>query len=313
MTSAPRAFISHATEDKERFVVPFATELREKGVDAWVDQWEIRAGESLVDRIFEDGIKDASVFIVILSEVSIAKPWVRYELDAAVLKRIAGKAKLIPILLDEVAVPVSLQHTLYLSVPREGLERVLEKTIHSIFEVDNRPPLGAAPAYTSNKTLPEVLPDAVDNVVFNAIIDLTLDESAGTITRESLSDAVARLGVSSDALEESLAILESKGHLQVKRALNGNWFLGGVTPASFLHALEVRGTDIRGLQVRLLAAILNDSTKSYRTFEDQPRVVTDGLLHSLEARNLISCLRVLSGDIFVRAVSAEATRIVRRG
>lgn len=311
--TAPRAFISHATEDKESFVIPFATRLREKGIDAWVDQWEIRAGESLVDRIFEDGIKDASVFIVVLSEVSVAKPWVRDELDAGVLKRIAGKAKLIPILLDEVDVPVSLQHTLYLSVPREGLDRILEKTIHSIFEIDSRPQLGAPPAYASSVSLPEVLPDAVDNVVFNAIIDLTLDESAGTITRESLAEAVAKFGVSSDALEESVAILELKGHIQVRRALNGNWFLGGVTPASFLRALEVRGTDIKGLQFRLLAAIVNDSTKSYRIFEDQPRVVTDGLLHSLEARKLISCSRVLGGDIFIQGVSAEATRIVRRG
>lgn len=312
MTAAPKAFISHATEDKDRFVIPFAIKLRERGVDAWVDQWEIKAGESLVDHIFEDGIKEASVFIVVLSQTSIAKPWVRDELDAGVLKRIAGKAKLIPIILDEVEVPVSLQHTLYLSVPREGLERVLEKTIHSIFEINNRPPLGPPPAYASSVSPPQVLPDAVDNAVFNAIVDLTLDGSAGTITRESLSEAVARFGVSSDALEESVSILESRGHIQVRRALNGNWFLGGITPSSFLRALETKGIDIKGLQLRLLADIVNDSTRSYRTFEGQPRIVTDCLLHSLEARKLISCSRVLSGDIVVQGVSAEATRIVRR-
>ncbi len=51
--ASPKAFISYATEDKARFVVPFATRIREQGVNAWVDQWEIKAGESLVDRIFE--------------------------------------------------------------------------------------------------------------------------------------------------------------------------------------------------------------------------------------------------------------------
>lgn len=314
MTPAPRAFISHATEDKDRFVIPFATQLRQKGVEAWVDQWEIKAGESLVDRIFEGGIKDASIFIVVLSNTSVSKPWVRDELDAGVLKRISGKAKVIPIILDdEVNVPVALQHTLYLSVPKDGLERVLEKTVHSIFDVDNKPPLGAPPAYTSTRSLPEVLPDAVDNAVFNAIIDLTLNESAGTITRESLTDVVAQLGVSRDALEESVSILDSKGHIELTRALSGNWFIGGVTPSSFLRALEARGTDVEGLQLRLLAAIVNDSTKSYKTFEGQPRIITNGLLHALEARKLISCSRVLSGEIFIRAVSAEATRIVRRG
>ena len=31
----PKVFISHASEDKERFVVNFATALRENGIDAW--------------------------------------------------------------------------------------------------------------------------------------------------------------------------------------------------------------------------------------------------------------------------------------
>lgn len=108
-------------------------------MNAWVDQWEIKAGESLVDRIVESGIRDASVFIVVLSSTSVAKPWVRDELDAGVMRRISGQAKVIPIVLDDVEVPLSLQHTLYLSVPEDGLEKVLEKALHSIFQVDNRP------------------------------------------------------------------------------------------------------------------------------------------------------------------------------
>jgi hypothetical protein len=36
----PAAFLCHASEDKERFVIPFATGLRGRGIDAWVDQWE---------------------------------------------------------------------------------------------------------------------------------------------------------------------------------------------------------------------------------------------------------------------------------
>ncbi len=32
----PKVFISHASEDKARFVTEFATKLRENGVDAWL-------------------------------------------------------------------------------------------------------------------------------------------------------------------------------------------------------------------------------------------------------------------------------------
>lgn len=34
----PKVFVSHASEDKERFVTEFATKLRAKGVDAWLDK-----------------------------------------------------------------------------------------------------------------------------------------------------------------------------------------------------------------------------------------------------------------------------------
>jgi hypothetical protein len=40
--STPKVFISHASEDKDRFVTLFARRLRENGVDAWLDQWETR-------------------------------------------------------------------------------------------------------------------------------------------------------------------------------------------------------------------------------------------------------------------------------
>lgn len=47
---APKVFISHATPDKDRFVLEFATRLRSNGVDAWVDQWEMNPGDSLLDK-----------------------------------------------------------------------------------------------------------------------------------------------------------------------------------------------------------------------------------------------------------------------
>ena len=49
----PKVFICHASEDMERFVMHFATKLRNVGIDAWLDKWEMLLGDSLVDKIFE--------------------------------------------------------------------------------------------------------------------------------------------------------------------------------------------------------------------------------------------------------------------
>ncbi|WP_016753959.1 toll/interleukin-1 receptor domain-containing protein [Leptospira santarosai] len=40
----------------------------------------MKSGDSLIDRIFEEGIKDANAFIIVLSKNSVNKPWVRKEL-----------------------------------------------------------------------------------------------------------------------------------------------------------------------------------------------------------------------------------------
>ncbi|MCC9175843.1 toll/interleukin-1 receptor domain-containing protein [Arthrobacter sp. zg-Y179] len=311
MTSAPKAFISHATEDKG-FVIPFATMLREKGVEAWVDQWEIKAGESLVDRIFESGIKEASVFIVVLSSTSVTKPWVRDELDAGVMRRISGQAKVIPIVLDDVEVPVSLRHTLYLSVPENGLDKVVEKALQSIFELDSRPPLGVPPVYATATSLPRVLPDPIDNIVFNAIIDLHLHDSATAISDRSLLQRIDETEVSADAMNESVEIFESEGRLERQKMLSGNWFITRIATSSLLAALASRGLDVKGLQMRLLAAIVNNPRQAITSFEDESQVVTRALIDSLESQGLVKTQMVLSGQVHIVGVSAEATRRVRR-
>lgn len=73
---SPKVFISHASEDKDRFVLAFAERLRMNGVDAWVDKWEIKVGDSLIDKIFNEGLSGCAAVVVVLSSYSVDKPWV---------------------------------------------------------------------------------------------------------------------------------------------------------------------------------------------------------------------------------------------
>jgi hypothetical protein len=73
----PKVFLSHASEDKGRFVLDFARQLRENGVDVWLDQWEMKPGDSLVDKIFDEGLKDASAVRAIrfrIAQSGIGRP-----------------------------------------------------------------------------------------------------------------------------------------------------------------------------------------------------------------------------------------------
>lgn len=149
---APKVFISHATEDKGRFVLAFAEALRLGGMDAWVDQWEIQAGDSIVRRIYSEGIQQAAAVVVVLSCVSIAKPWVQDELDAAVVKRINEQSKLIPVVLDGLTdneIPAAVRHLLRIAVPdTNDLRRAVQGVSDSVFNVHRAPPVGG-PGTTS--------------------------------------------------------------------------------------------------------------------------------------------------------------------
>src|ERR1017187_4936530 len=101
----PKVFVSHSGEDNQRFVLKFAERLRAQGIDAWLDVWEMLPGDSLVDKIWNEGIKGCAAFIVVLSDESVGSKWVHEELNSGIVKKIEDKTKLIPIRLDACEVP----------------------------------------------------------------------------------------------------------------------------------------------------------------------------------------------------------------
>src|ERR1035441_7615422 len=108
----PRVFISHASEDKGRFVLQFAERLRKRGIEAWLDTWEILPGDNILDKVFKEGLNQSDAIIIVLSAVSITKPFVKKELNAAVVRSIYEQTRLIPIRLDECEIPErSEEHT----------------------------------------------------------------------------------------------------------------------------------------------------------------------------------------------------------
>jgi len=58
-------------------------------------------GDSLIAKVFE-GIPNAQAVIVVVSEFSVNKPWVREELNAAVIRKINGESKLIPVVIGNI-------------------------------------------------------------------------------------------------------------------------------------------------------------------------------------------------------------------
>ncbi|HEC91887.1 MAG TPA: toll/interleukin-1 receptor domain-containing protein, partial [Candidatus Atribacteria bacterium] len=94
-------FLAHSKKDK-KFVDKLARDLRNAGYYVWIDEAEIKVGDSLIEKIRE-GIDKVSYVGVVISHNSIKSEWVRKEVDIAINQEIEGKrVKVIPILLDNV-------------------------------------------------------------------------------------------------------------------------------------------------------------------------------------------------------------------
>lgn len=219
----PKVFVSHASEDKERFVIPFATALREKGIDAWVDRWEMRIGDSLVDMIFEEGLKEASAVIVILSNASVTKPWVREELNVAFVKRMEKGTRIIPIVLDSCEVPEALKHLLWETVhDTEKFDSTLDRVVNEIFEKSTKPPLGAAPIYfaaTSSRQIGGLT--TADNVTLDALYNAILSQPGAYVDVDELNLTLLKDGLGEDVISDSLAVLEHRGYARGSRTISG--------------------------------------------------------------------------------------------
>lgn len=91
----PKVFLSYTTAD-QAVARKIAEALIAQGVQTWWDQWEVRAGDSLRQKI-DEGLGGCTHFVVLLSATSIHKPWVNAELDAAFVRRLDEQCTLIPL------------------------------------------------------------------------------------------------------------------------------------------------------------------------------------------------------------------------
>lgn len=89
-------FISHASEDKDEVVRPLANALIEQGLKVWYDEFTLRIGDSLRQKI-DRGLATSKVGLVVLSPSFISKGWTNYELDGIVTRTISGEQILLPI------------------------------------------------------------------------------------------------------------------------------------------------------------------------------------------------------------------------
>jgi len=315
----PTAFLSHASEDKASFAEPLGRELASLGIRPWLDKWEIRPGDSLVSKLFDEGVAAVDAVIVVVSQYSAGKPRVRAELDAAMVRRITESTRLIPIRLDDADMPAPLQMLVWHDAVRteDGIRHTARLIADTLHGRDPRPAVASPPAYTSAVCIPGLT--AADSTLLTLLAEEAI--SANTLLYVPWPEVVARAasqGLDETLATESLAVLEQRYHARRQPLCAGGAVLAvELTPRGFRAVLDAIVPGAETARQRIIASLVNTPPDSTTVVDDlatltgTPPLFVLQFLRELQAEGHLTVLLTLGGHSRVAAISPALKRLLR--
>ncbi len=105
-------FISHSSRNLKE-ATSIAEELNRLGHEVWLDEWEIKVGDSIIHKI-NKGLEECNFIVLLLSEHSVSSKWVEKEWSSAYMDEIeSGKVVLLPALLEDCTIPAIMRDKKY--------------------------------------------------------------------------------------------------------------------------------------------------------------------------------------------------------
>ena len=314
----PKAFLSHATADKERFVNALDEALRARGIDVWLDDRDLIPGGNLVDEIFTNGISKSDVVVVVLSENSLNRAWVHEELSVAVVQRVSGVVKaIVPVVLDGVAPPASLSATVQIRVKKiEDVEGVADRIGAAVFGCIPAP-VAAAPQYAGIPVHRLSGLEADDERVFAFACDsLLLRENYPYVDLLAVASRAEALGMSRERVVEIIAALAQQSMLSdLRRFMGGSEMPSMARVPSYgfeRYLVAYRPSEYHDEKRKIISAIVNENASHSSEISRQLGIhgyVVDHVLKQLESAGHVMASHALNG-IHIRP-NATLVRVLR--
>lgn len=271
MHNNPKVFICHSSEDKESFVKNFVDNLFKKGIYAWVDEYEINYGDSIIKKVNE-GLKNSDKGIIVYSKNLKNSVFALAEENSIIYKGIYEKSYfIIPVIIDDdVEIPELINHVSSVKITNiDNYDEELERICDIVFGRYELSELGEPPNYYKLNQLPNCTKQ--DTEIFRNMggyclengFDAELDIVLLSIAREYLENIYGKGSINQKEVEEvivdTLNILEESRYIKSYGAHLGLPFVSkGFTSKGFYFYFKNFISNSDKICKDLISAIYND-------------------------------------------------------
>lgn len=257
-------FISHSWHDKA-LARRIAEAVKVLGGRVWLDEAEIKIGDSLVQKI-RAGIDDMDYVVALLSRKSVSSEWVKKELDIAMNHEIAGKrVKVLPILASRCELPGFLQGKLYADMStkkafRNSLPMLLDRLGVPSEQIE-KIKAGTSPLSLKSKDWVRGLMDVIrtqdESALYKALKTASTYEGEEVLSRPELMEELFQIATRNGAIHLRTRAIEILASIQDSRlAYRFEPFLGDPAVPIVCSAIEaLTRTDAKQSAPRVLSLL----------------------------------------------------------
>jgi hypothetical protein len=238
----------------------------------------------------------------------------REELDAALVKRISDKTRLIPVVIDDCEVPVALRATKWVRYEHNNLQAVVDEIVRAIFGRSEKPPLGPPPSFTKSSIPPIPGLDKIDSTVLHVIGEIFIERGSKYIDRKILEEKIAALNLSKTQLDESLEMLADNFYISASHAIGQKFIMIELQSSGARIVLRQQFSDLDAIFRRVLESIVNDNITTNEGIARKhsiPIALVDHFLDELEGQGLLRRSQSISGPSHIFDTSVRLKRMLR--
>jgi hypothetical protein len=239
-----KLFLSHTSADKP-FAKQLATSLMDSGYVVWLDEWEIKVGDSITQKI-EKGIEGSDYLLLVLSNKSIQSKWVDREWRAKFGVEVeSGRQLVLPCLTEKCDIPALLRDKKYADFIESfdiGFRQLMDK-INPI-RLSGRPAIAIDPTAHADEIMAIIAKLQSPNAILSECVTAGLilarkikSHALEEFCRHELAGIVPGSMLPTPADEESHLWRVAECFASTIGPLNTNW-IGFETEAGLFNFIE---------------------------------------------------------------------------